>query len=355
MSKKKSFIAVFLVVLAVGGYFAYPYIKLFLAAQEKTVNNEQIEFYVRTGTNLELLEFELIEAGIIKEEGSSFKELVLYKQLTDSLVAPGKYIIEPKYPVKHLINGFKLNSRGNGNAEVEVDVTFNNCRDLYDLAGRVEKFIEADSMELVYYLTDNATIMQYGFKHVNFPAMFIPNTYKMFWDTNPEEFVARMAEEFKSFWNDDRKQKASKHNLTQSQVVTLASIVYKEQGLVQGEWPIIAGLYLNRLRDNWKLESDPTFRFCWGKQLEGVQRLTYAHRNIDCPYNTYKYAGLPPGPICIPPAEVVDAVLNAQEHNYFFMCAKPGGEYRHSFANSYNDHLKNARVYQQWLTTNKIK
>ena len=354
MNRNKVIILLVMIAVAIGGYFAYPSIVLFLAAQEKSVNTDDVVIFVKTGTNLEELENQLLDAGILKN-GSSFGELAHYKGLTDSLVAAGKYVISPKYPVKHIAYGFKLNSLGNGNAEVEVDVTFNNCRDLYDLAGKVGKFIESDSANLVYYLTSNTTIQHYGFKHMNFPAMFIPNTYKMFWDTSPEEFVKRMAEEFKLFWNDYRKNKASSLKLSQSEVVTLASIVYKEQGLVKEEWPIIAGLYLNRLRDNWKLESDPTFRFCWGRQLDGVQRLTYAHRSIDCPYNTYKYAGLPPGPICIPPAAVVDAVLNYQTHNYFFMCAKPGGENKHNFAHSYSDHLKNAKVYQQWLSANKIR
>jgi UPF0755 protein len=354
MNKSKLVIGLFLVAVAIGGYFAFPYIKLFLAAQDKTINSEEIAFYVIQGTTVEQLQVELVEKGVLAAD-NSFLELANYRGLSDSLVAPGKYLIEPNYPVKHIAYGFKMNALGNGNAEVEVDVTFNNCRDLYELAGKASQHVQMDSTELVYYLTSNETVKHYGFKHSNFAAMFIPNTYKMYWDTSPEDFVVRMAEEFKTFWNDDRKRKAAQINLTQSEVVTLASIVYKEQGLVADEWPTIAGLYLNRLRDNWKLESDPTFRYCWGKALDGVQRLTYAHRDIDCPYNTYKYAGLPPGPIYIPPAAAVDAVLNAEKNNYYFMCAKPGGENKHSFAHSYTDHLRNAKAYQKWLSANKIK
>lgn len=354
MNRSKVIVLVVLVVVAVGGYIAYPYIKLFLAAQEKTINSSEKTIYVYPGTDLQGLKSQLKEEGIISEE-TSFDELSDYKGLTDSLVAAGKYVIEAAYPVKHLVYGFRLNALGNGNAEVEVDVTFNNCRDLYDVSGKVAQALVFDSSELVFYLTKPETVAFYGFRPSTFGSMFIPNTYKMFWDTPVESFVARMAEEFKSFWNEERARKAKLLGLSESQVVTLASIVYREQGIVSEEWATIAGLYLNRLKDNWKLESDPTFRYCWGRELDGVQRLTYKHRDIDCPYNTYKYTGLPPGPICIPPSGVVDAVLNAEKHNYYFMCAKPGGEYKHSFAHSYSDHLKNARVYQQWLSANKIR
>jgi UPF0755 protein len=354
MKKIKIVLIVLLVGAGVASYLGMPYLKLFFASQENTINDKDVELFVPTGTNCEGLIDLLVNQGIIKNK-KNFELLTEYKELSDSLVAPGKYIISPSFPLKYLVNGFKKNALGNGNAEIEVNVTFNNCRDLYDLAGKVSKFIEVDSVQLVDYLTSSQTINHYGFKYETFGALFIPNTYRMFWDTDSEQFVNRMAEEFKLFWNDERKQKAKQLNLSQSQIVTLASIVYKEQGVVKEEWPIIAGLYLNRVRDNWKLESDPTFRFCWGRRLDGVQRLTNEHKSIDCPYNTYMYAGLPPGPICIPPSGVVDAVLNAAKHNYYFMCAKVGGENKHNFAHSYNDHLNNARSYQKWLTANRIR
>ena len=149
--------------------------------------------------------------------------------------------------------------------------------------------------------------------------MFIPNTYKFYYDTDEKQFVERMAKEFKLFWTNERKAKMKNIGLTSpSQVVTLASIVYSEQSIVSQEWPIIAGLYLNRLDKGIRMQSDPTFKFCWGDALRGVQRLTFEHRERDCPYNTYKYEGLPPGPICIPPTEVVESVLNPAKNDYIF-------------------------------------
>jgi UPF0755 protein len=343
-----------LILLIAAAWVVYPYARLYFASKENTNNTEEVVCFVPTGTTLEQLEELLVNQGVL-ESGAVFRELANYKELTSDKIAAGKYVISPEYPITHLINGFKLNALGNGNAEVEVDVTFNHCRDIYDLAGKVARHIEADSTTLANYLSNKEVRQALGFSEETFPALFIPDTYRFYWDTEAEEFVERMAAEFKAFWTEKRKAKAAALKLTQSQVVTLASIVYKEQGLVPEEWPVIAGLYLNRLRNNWRLESDPTFRFCWGRKLDGVQRLTYEHRDIDCPYNTYKRFGLPPGPICIPPAAVVDAVLNPANHNYFFMCAKPGGENKHNFAHSYNDHLRNAKVYQNWLTSRNIK
>jgi UPF0755 protein len=172
----------------------------------------------------------------------------------------------------------------------------------------------------------------------------------MYFDTDEKTFVQRMADEFKRFWNDERLGKLKEVGLKHpSEAVTLASIVYSEQGRNKSEWPIIAGLYLNRIQQGIKLQSDPTFKFCWGDQLKGVQRLLNVHRDIDCLYNTYKIMGLPPGPICIPPTEVVDAVLNRDPNNYIFMMAKADYSGLHDFSVEYSKHKMYAEKYQRWL------
>ena len=180
--------------------------------------------------------------------------------------------------------------------------------------------------------------------------MFLPNTYEMYYDTDEDEFLNRMAKEFKNYWTDSRKSQMKNIGLeSPSQVVTLASIVYSEQSIVSEEWPIIAGLYLNRIHDGMRLQSDPTFKFCWGDKLKGVQRLLNIHREIDCEYNTYKIKGLPPGPICLPSTAVVDAVLNRAKHGYVYMCAKADYSHKHNFAVSGEEHMRNAKVFQRWL------
>ncbi|MCO4814372.1 MAG: endolytic transglycosylase MltG, partial [Flavobacteriales bacterium] len=172
---------------------------------------------------------------------------------------------------------------------------------------------------------------------------------EMYYDTDAQEFVNLMAKEFKAFWNDDRKAKMKVLGFkSPSEVATLASIVYSEQSKYSEEWPIIAKLYLNRLDKGMRLESDPTFKFCWGDKLKGVERLLYVHRDIDCEYNTYKIKGLPPGPIYVVPGSVIDAVLNPAEVDYLFMCGKPGGR-GHNFAVTNAQHERNASVYRKWL------
>jgi UPF0755 protein len=209
-----------------------------------------------------------------------------------------------------------------------------------------------DSAALVKLLSKQETMNKYGFSPEQFPAMFIPNTYKLYYDTDEAAFVERMASEFKKFWTADRMMKLQKIGLkSPSEAVTLASVVYSEQSVIADEWPVISGLYLNRIEQGILLQSDPTFKFCWGDELNGVQRLLYVHRDRDCPYNTYLYKGLPPGPICVPPADVVDAVLNPTKHEYIFMMAKPDFSKRHDFAKDYAMHQRYAKIYQKWLTT----
>jgi UPF0755 protein len=355
MMKRKNIVT--LIVLgftALGIFLLLPYVQLYLHKTAKTVNTEEVVFFLWPGTSMEELELQLVEQGVLKEN-SAFKAIAEYKELDDNNIGAGKYIIKKRMKISHLVNGFKLNALGNGNGEVEVSVTFNNCRDLEEVSGKVSRFIAADSLELITFLKDPVIISKYGFTKQNFPAMFIPNTYNMFWDTDAEQFVQRMADEFKQFWTPERNQKAQAMNLTQSKIVTLASIVYAEQSLAKDEWKTIAGLYLNRIRIGMKLQSDPTFKFCWGRELDKQQRLYNKHREIDCPYNTYIYAGLPPGPINIPPAGVVDAVLNHEKHDYLFMCAKANNSGKHNFAKTYIEHQKNAAAFQKWMNDNNIR
>lgn len=351
----KTKILIFLLVAAgITIYILFPKIQLFWQQTETTTNDNEIAFFVKTGTTLEELESQLKETGLIKEN-SAFRNMAAYKELNNDNIGAGKYLIKRNHKVSHLINGFKRNALGNGNGEVEIQVTFNNCRDIQEMAGRVAKFIEADSLSLVSFLENKETMSRFGFDSKTFSAMFIPNTYNMFWDTDAEKFVARMAEEFKRFWTPERLEKAQKLNLSQSKVVTLASVVYAEQSLAKDEWPVIAGLYINRLKNGMKLQSDPTFKFCWGRDLDNNRRLYNKHREIDCPYNTYLYYGLPPGPINIPPASCVDAVLNYTKHDYIFMCAQANNSGKHNFTSSYDVHQKNAEAFRKWMDDRGIR
>ncbi len=343
-------ISIAVAILAVIGIIVlWPKISLYFAGSKKTLNEKQTAFFFDAKSGLEGLADQLEEQKLIGSK-DAFLKVGEYKELNADRLASGKYLIEPGTNYRTLLNGFTKNSNGNGNAEVEVEVTFNNCRDVEQLAGKVSRCIMTDSVQLAEFLTSQATLDKYGFTSEQLPALFLPNTYRMFWDTDADQFLQRMAKEFKNFWTDERKQKLAAIGLTSpSEAVTLASVVYSEQGKNPSEWPTIAGLYLNRIAKGMKLQSDPTFKFCWGRELDGVQRLTYEHRDKDCPYNTYLYKGLPPGPICIPPVACVDAVLNREKHDYIFMMAKPDYTGLHDFTVNYADHDRLAGIYSKWL------
>ncbi len=347
----KKVVIVLLILGAVGVVVMWPKISLYLAGIKSTDNSKTAEFYFDASKGLKGLADQLASEKIISNKDALMK-VGEYKKLSAERLASGKYNIEPGTSFRDLLNGFTKNANGNGNAEVEVEVTFNNCRDVYQMAGKVSKCLMADSATMADILTSDSTMEKYDFTPEQLPALFLPNTYKMFWDTDPEQFLVRMADEFKDFWTADRKAKLAKIGLkSPSEAVTLASIVYSEQAKNAEEWPIIAGLYLNRIEQGIRLQSDPTFKFCWGYELDGIQRLTYEHRQRDCAYNTYLHNGLPPGPICIPPTQVVDAVLNRDNNDYIFMCAKPDYTGKHDFTVGYAEHAENAKKFSAWLST----
>jgi UPF0755 protein len=190
-----------------------------------------------------------------------------------------------------------------------------------------------------------------GFTHENFPVIFIPNTYEFYWTTSPKKFVERMKNEFDIFWNEGRRSKARKLGLSIQEVVILASIIQEETNM-QEEKPKIAGVYLNRLRKNWNLQADPTIRFAMGDFT--IKRILHQYTFIDSPYNTYKYKGLPPGPINFPEIQSIEAVLNSEINDYMYFCAKDDFSGYHNFSKTLSEHLKYARKYQEALNRNKI-
>ncbi|MBT5090033.1 MAG: endolytic transglycosylase MltG, partial [Flavobacteriales bacterium] len=230
--------------------------------------------------------------------------------------------------------------------------TFNNLRNKEQLAGKIASQIEADSLSIIKYITDTTFLNKLKLNTDNVACLFIPNTYEFYWNTSVEGFVNRMVKEYSDFWNSNRKKKAAEIKFNYYQVAVLASIVEKEQSIKKDERPEIAGLYLNRLKKRMKLESDPTLIFALGDFT--IKRVLNKDKKVDSPYNTYKNKGLPPGPICIPSINAIDAVLNASEHNYIFMCAKEDFTGYHNFAKTYAKHLINARKYQKALNKREI-
>jgi UPF0755 protein len=240
--------------------------------------------------------------------------------------------------------------------QTPVQLTLNSVESVADVSGQAGAMLMVDSASLFNSLVDADFLAENDLNYATIRKIIIPNTYEFYWTTDAEGFRDRMLREYNAFWNNSRNQKATALGLNQLQVSTLASIVQKETARGD-EMPVVAGLYLNRLRKNMKLQSDPTV--IYAKQLkEGdveIRRVLYEDLKIDSPYNTYMYAGLPPAPITIPTIQAIDAVLNPQKHNYIFMCADPENPGYHSFAATSRDHEKNRKKYIKWLNEQGIR
>lgn len=235
--------------------------------------------------------------------------------------------------------------------QTPVNITFNNMRTAENLAGRISQQLMMDSVTLLNALNDTVTAEKYGFNEYTFISMFIPNTYEVYWDTSIENLLDRMKKEYEAFWNEARRNKAKKIGLTPLEVITLAAIV-EEETTDADEYPIVAGLYLNRIKKGMRLEADPTVKFAVGDF--SLHRILYKHLEVDSPYNTYKNNGLPPGPIRIPSIRAIDGTLSPQQHNYLFMCAKDDFSGRHNFAKTHAEHARNAARYQRALNARAI-
>jgi len=261
-------------------------------------------------------------------------------------IKAGRYALKKGMNTNELVN---LLRSGN---QKPLQVRFNNQDSFKKLAGRIAQQIEADSISLLKAFKDEGFITENGFNQATALTMYIPNSYEMYWNTSAAQFQSKMLEEYKRFWNQkNRLEKAKKLNLSPIEVTTLASIVQKETANIP-ERKTVAGLYLNRLQNKWPLQADPTVIFAHnlqaGKDLE-IKRVYLKQLTIDSPYNTYINQGLPPGPIGMPDISAIDAVLNHESHDYYFMCAsvtKPG---THVFAKTNAQHEVNRRKYQKWV------
>ncbi|MBP8790140.1 MAG: endolytic transglycosylase MltG [Breznakibacter sp.] len=294
--------------------------------------------YIPTGSDLEDVVQLLTYQRWLKNEKSFTSVARLFGY--DKMVKAGRYKVSQGMNNYHLVS---LLRRG---AQSPVQLTFNNVRTLPQLAGIVSRKIEADSVSVLQVLNNDSLILSMGFNPETLPALFIPDTYEFFWNTSSSQWLQRMHKEHGRFWNAARMQKADSLGLTPIEVSTLASIV-DEETIKGDEKPVVAGLYLNRLKINMPLQADPTVKFALGDFA--IRRILKKDLGVDSPYNTYRHAGLPPGPIRIPSVGGIDAVLNAQPHRYLYMCAKDDFSGYHNFAVTLNQHQQNAAKYQRAL------
>ena len=225
------------------------------------------------------------------------------------------------------------------------------------MIGRVSRKTEADSLAFVNSF--NKIAQEKGLKNAeDLKNYFFSDTYEFYWTVKPEDFFKKFEKDYQEFWTAEREAKLKNLGITKNQVYALASIVYKESGGKTDEQKTIAGLYLNRFRKGMKLQSDPTVIYAINKEdnfKSDIKRVLYKHLSVQSPYNTYKNAGIPPGPICIVDKSSIDAVLNAENHHYIFMCADPKRMGYHKFTDNDAEHAKNAKEYQDWLNSRQIK
>jgi UPF0755 protein len=297
--------------------------------------------YLPTNANMETL-LAAIEKPNAIVDFASFEKMARSKEL-DKKYKPGKYKLKSGMTNNDLLNLFKSGRRE------DVKVTFHYARTLSMLAGKLNGKLEVDSAGLVTFWNDHSKMKElYKVEPAQIPMIFLPNTYNFYWNTNAKEFTDKIFKEYERFWNDDRKAKATKLGLTPAEVVTLASIVQSEQTKIKDEWPVIAKLYLNRLKTGMMLQADPTVIYAIGDFT--ITRVLDRHLTFESPYNTYLHTGLPPGPIMITEGECIDAVLNPDSNDYIYMCAKEDFSGRHNFTSSYSEHERNAAKYRRALS-----
>jgi conserved hypothetical protein, YceG family len=267
------------------------------------------------------------------------------KEGLDSTFRPGRYTIRPRYTNRQIIRNIKFGW------QTPIMLTLSgNIRNVEKLSSILGKKLAYDSLEYVNTFNNPNTWDSLGLTKETFPTLFIPNTYEVYWTISPEQLIKRMKKENDAFWSLERLEKANELGLSKEQISTLASIICEESNYTK-EYPRIAGVYINRLKRGMKLGADPTVKFAIGDPT--IKRILFSHLTIDSPYNTYKYEGLPPGPITIPTIAAIDAVLNYEKHNYLYFCADPSFNGRHRFATSLSEHNKNARAYQSALSNIK--
>ena len=273
-------------------------------------------------------------------------------RLLDACLGYHKNIKPGRYAVTGSTSTLRLFRNLRNGSQTPVRITIPVVRTMDRLAAELARHLEPDSATLSRCFRDEAFCERYGCDTATLACLFLPNTYEMWWNTTPDQLLRRMQRESRAFWTPTRQEQARKAGLSENEAITLASIVEQETA-VDAEKPRVAGMYLNRLHRGMKLQADPTVKFALGDF--SLRRILHGHLAIDSPYNTYKYPGLPPGPICIPSLASIESVLNYEHHDYVYMCAKEDFSGTHNFATTGKEHMENARRYAEALDRRGIR
>ncbi len=335
-----AFIACLAAAIGIGGYIIY---------NSGFSVDEPVSLYIDADDSLDSVRSKIETLG--KPRSMAAFDILSHALSLEEKIKTGRYEISPDESVLQLIRHIRNHN------ELPVKLVVPSVRTMPDMAARLSQHLMADSASIAEYLCNEDNLRAFGYTKESIHALFIPNTYEVYWDLSVSDLMKRMVKENKAFWNDVRLEKirdVSKYagrEMDKVGIVTIASIVDSETAN-NGEKPNIAGLYLNRLRIGMPLQSDPTVKYAL--QQFGLRRILNEHLTVDSPYNTYKNTGLPPGPICVPSITGIDAVLNHAHNDYIYMCAKEDFSGTHNFAVSYSEHLQNAKKYTQALNQRKI-
>jgi len=343
MYLRKIVIAILLLGVLGGGIFVFYVYSAFFSPNTVFDNKEA---YVFIPTNAEMGDLEELLGPLLKDF-DNFKTVAERKQYR---VKAGKYIIKKGMNNNEIVNTLR-------SANTPVMVSFNNQESLPALAGRIATQIEADSTSLLSAFRDEEFIKERNLTQETSLGIYIPNSYEFFWNTSALDFRKRMVQEYEKFWNGQRLAKAEKKGMSPEEVIALAAIVQKESAKVD-ERPRVAGVYLNRLKRGMPLQADPTVIFALKRKLNNfdtiIRRVLYRDLTIDSPYNTYRYAGLPPGPITMPDISSIDAVLDAEDHDYYYFVADVENFGYHKFAKNLVQHNRNKAQYIRWINSQNI-
>ena len=350
MARKKSFLFKFfwslVGVLMLSGIITASVLYNRIYYPNVSLNTDKETFIdIPTGASFEMVLQLLSDQGII-DNPASFIWISERKRYNDLSVKSGRYLLKDGMSNNDLVNLLR------SGRQTPISVVFNNLRTKEEFAGKIAQQLEIDSLELLQAMLDTAFLEESKLSPYTVSSLFIPNTYEFYWNTPVERFLSRMVAEHHHFWNDKRRAQAKALGLTLADVTTLASVVEKES-FRKEEQATIAGLYLNRLKKNMRLQSDPTVIYALGDF--SIRRVLKKDLKIDSPYNTYRNKGLPIGPICMPSIQAIESVLNAEVHNYLYMCAKADFSGFHSFAVKASEHYANAAKYRKALNERNIK
>lgn len=338
---KRWIIIILTILVLAGGVLGYIFYTQVYADNVADSETGIHELYVRSDWNYDSLTTALYPMLI---DYNSFNRLAQQMNLPNKVI-PGKYVIADSLGNRPLIQQL----RSGRTKDVEVILTGTLTRER--ILPTISSYLEVDSTDLNELLSNRRILDSLGFNQENWPCLFIANTYRFNWAATSEDVLNRFVKERAKFWSGERTEKAKRLGLSKNEVIILASIVDGETTKFD-EMARIAGLYLNRLEMNMLLQSDPTIRYLMPESDR--QRVTYADLERESPYNTYKNVGLPPGPILLPSVQAIDAVLNAEDHSFIFMCAKPDFSGYHSFAKTLSQHNRNKALYTRELNRRGI-